>query len=447
MTDTADFDLTVTNREGAERAFVSFNTVVNTANVRTFKRNGKDKISFRAACLPDNCIMNRIHYPPDVIADSVWSFNNVPVPYNHPEDSQGRFLSASRDPDGRVFGFLGGSYENVDRIKNSGNGNDPEESRVWGDVVLDVATLKSTKHGKAVLAQVQRGEPIDMSIGGFIDVVQTPSDPDRDYEALWFYADHFSILPPGETPASTTEQGTGGMVAAKECVFVSNKTRDSVTLRHFVCNMEQGNVPALGGADPGDKISDTPLTGASAGDRPASQDDEKQLERFTDMFKSWCRSHFTGSNSATATEESGDMADDTKNEVETSANAEAEATKTEAVTNAALSDEQKREVAEIVTNAVSEVVKPLIDAQTATNADAEAKATAHKAELVEKVVANNTLTQEIADATPVETLEALVANSDTTDKAAVVNGTGDGADAKPEASTIANALNGPKEAE
>ena len=445
--DIADFDITQANAEGVERVFVALNLSANTSGMRTFKRNGKEKISFRAACMPDSCIMNRIYYSPEVIADSVYSFNNVPVPYNHPEDEQGRFLSALFDPDGRVFGNLGGSYENVSRVKNSGDGNDPEEFRIWGDVVLDVATLKSTKHGKAVLAQVQRQEPIDMSVGLYLNVVQTPSDPDKDYDATWIYADHFSILPPGETPASTTEQGTGGFVKNAEMVFISNKTRDEVTLKCFVTNVFGENNPLTDAEG-----SDTSRN--DAGSDPAPQDDEAMVR----SILGWCRSRFTGGNSATATEELGDMSDENQTEVETSANAEAETSKTETVTNSgsaasaegatttnsAFTPEQKAEIAEIVTNAVTEVAKPLIDAQTATNADAEAKAAAHKADLVGKVVANNTLTQEIAEGTPVETLEALVANSSEASPAAVVNGTGEGAGAeKPTAASIANSLNGP----
>ena len=438
--DIADFDLTHTSREGAERVYATFNTVVNTSGVRTFKRNGKDKISFRAACLEDDCTMNRIFYSAAVIAESVYSFSGVPVPYGHPEDDMGRFLSALWDPDGRVFGNIGGSYENVDRVRNSGDGNDPAKSRIWGDVVLDVATLKSTKHGRAVLAMVQAEEPIPMSIGGYLDVIQTPSDPDKDYDALWFYADHFAIVPPDETPASTTDEGTGGFV--RNCDFVSNRTREAVTLQSFTCNMAQDG-SALDAS--GEKEAGDLLTGTNAGSTPASQNGWNE---FVDTIANWCKTQKGGNDAAVNTEAS-DMADEnqTNDGPETAANAEAgTVTNSGSASGAAFTPEQETRIAEIVTNAVSEVAKPLIDAQTATNADAEAKATAHKAELVEKVVANNTLTAEVAEATPVETLEALVANSSDASGSAPVNGTGESANTAPSADSVANTLNGTKEA-
>ena len=427
-----DLDLATASQDGAERLYVNLRTTLNTANVRTFKRNGRDKIAVRAACLEDNAVMNMLLYPADVIADALWSAEGCPVCWRHPEDEQGRWLSA-RSPDGLAMSFIGGSYENVERIQNSGNGNDPSKKRVWGDVVLDVATLRQTEHGKWVLSQIQAENPLSMSIGAYIDIVSAPTGADYKYVLVWMMMDHFAILQEGEEPASSVEDGTGMFVAAR---------KEPVQLRMLACNLltDENNLLTDAGGD-GTSRND-------AGSDPAPQDDEAMVH----SILNWCRSRFTGGNSTTATEELGDMSDETKTEAETSANAEAEASTTETVTNsgsasgAAFTPEQETRIAEIVTNAVSEVAKPLIDAQTATNADAEAKATAHKAELVEKVVANNTLTAEVAEATPVETLEALVANSSDASGSAPVNGTGESANTAPSADSVANTLNGTKEA-
>ena len=398
--DLADFDVTVTSRDNAERVFVSMNLEVATTDIRTFTRNGREKMSIRAACLEDDSVMNRILYPADVIANALYSFEGVPVPYGHPEDDQGRFMSAST-PDGRVFGNLGGSFENVDRIKNSGNGNDPEKSRVWGDLVFDIATLMSTEHGQEFMGRVKKKRPIGMSVGVFLDVAQTPSNPNTDYVALWMYGDHFAALRADEKPASTTKQGTGA--------FVNNR-RESVELKMFSCNLNATDSPVF------------PTAGAHPAPDPAiagnvSDPDKRLLTKLYEV----CKDHMNRGNAAQT--EDDDMSDTaTQNsELASVINAAVKVAVNEAM------DARDEKLPEIVANAVDEKVKPLIEANEATakaNAEAAEKA---KAEAVEKVVALNALPKEAAEAAPLETLQAIVANSEASKgSATAANRSGDG---------------------
>ena len=270
--------------------------------------------------------------------------------------------------------------------------------------------------------------------------MSAPTGADYKYILVWMMLDHFAILQEGEEPASSVEDGTGMFVAAR---------KEPVELRMLACNMLQdaGAPDASGEKDSGDV-----LTSRNAGDTPASQ---KGWNEFVDTIANWCKTQKGGNDAAVNTEAI--MADDvnTNDSPETAANAEAEtvtnsgsaaSTEGTTATNAAFTPEQEARIAELVANAVKGEVKPLVDAQTATNADAEAKAAAHKADLVGKVVANNTLTQDIAEATPVETLEALVANASGASGSAPVNGTGEAANTAPSAASIANTMNGTKEA-
>ena len=140
------------------------------------------------------------------------------------------------DPDGRVQGNLGGSYENVAVIPNASG----EGSRIWGDAVFDVATLQSTEEGREVLRRIEEGLPISMSTGLYVDLVETPSAETYNFICVWMMADHLALLPEGVEPASTTEQGTG--------MFVAHRRDKPVTMKMLAANMSQGGVPPLGGA-------------------------------------------------------------------------------------------------------------------------------------------------------------------------------------------------------
>ena len=399
--DIADFDLTATQRDGAERVFVSMNLQVNTKEIRTFTRNGKEKMSIRAACLEDDSVMNRILYPALVIAESVYSFEGVPVPYGHPEDDQGRFLSANT-PDGRVFGNLGGSFENVTRIQNSGDGNDAEKSRVWGDLVFDVETLMSTDHGREFMGRVKKKRPIGMSVGVYLDVVEKPSAADHDYEAVWMYGDHFAALRADEKPASTTKQGTGA--------FVNNR-REVVELKMLSCNMHTPTSPAL-----------LPTEGAHPAPDPALAGNIDALDRgFLTKLLEVLSLHPNRGESA-CNRGGQDMADtDTKTGDIAAIN-----TAVESAVNKAM-ESFGAKLPEIVANAVDEKVKPLIEAneaQAKANAESAAKV---KAELVDQVVALNALPKEAAEAAETHTLQALVANSEASKgSATAANRSGDG---------------------
>ena len=396
--DIADFDVTATQRDGAERVFVSMNLEVATKDIRAFTRNGREKISIRAACLEDDCVMNRILYPADVIANSLYSFEGVPVPYGHPEDDQGRFMSATT-PDGRVYGFLGGSYENVTRIANSGDGNDSSKSRVWGDLVFDVESLMASEHGREFMGRVKKKRPIGMSVGVFLDVAQTPSAADHDYVALWMYGDHFAALRADEKPASTTKQGTGA--------FVNNR-RESVELKMFSCNLDAKDISPSRADDP---APDPAIAGNSEGDWQGV---------LTSLAKALIPFLNRGSAAPTEDDKMSDTA--TQNsELASVINAAVKLAVNEAM------DARDEKLPEIVANAVKDEMKPILEVNEATakaNAEAAAKA---KAEAVEKVVALNALPKEAAEVAPMETLNALIANAEATKgSATAANRSGDG---------------------
>lgn len=389
-----DLDLTTASRDGAERVFLVMTSTVtpNASNTNTFTRNGKEKISVRAACMPSNSVQNGVRYSGDVISESLWSFSNIPIPRDHPSDDQGRFLSAQYDPDGRVFGFLGGSFENVTIIENK-NG---DGSRIWGDAVFDRETLNSTEGGRETLSRIEKGKPISMSTGLYVDVVSTPTADGYDFDCVWMRADHLALLPPGVKPASTTKQGTGMFVAQR---------KEPVKMKMLACNLDATDIPPAKADDP---APDPALAGNSEGDSQGV---------LTSLAKALIP--FMNRGSAALDEE------DTMSDSVTKDELAATNTAVEGVQNKVSDLEGK--LPEMITNAVKEAVQPILEANEAVakaNAEAAAKA---KAEKVDKVVALNALPKEAAEAAPVETLDALIANAEATKgSATAANRSGDG---------------------
>lgn len=379
--------------QNKERVVAHIRVALNTGALRTFTRNGREKLAVPFSTMRGGDVLNGIRYPSEVIRDSVYSYEQAPVPYDHPTDDQGRFISA-RSAEGLDMGFMGGRMENAAWVRETHNGN--ESGRIKGDMVFDIERLKESAHGQETLARLNKEEPMETSTGLFIDITPVTTDEDADFEALWCSCDHNAILPPGVEPAAKISEGTG--------VFV-NRKGEANTLRLLTAHMENPDItpapqPAPTGANTGTKDNDV----------------EGFLTRLLNAVRTGA---IPGGKAAQNTE--AEMADDVKTD---SATAEAVAANSKEIADL------KEGLPGMIANAITEAVKPLVEANEAAakaNAEAEAK---ERASLTEKVVASNTLTEEEAAETPLAVLRKLAANADG-DKggAAAANRSGDGASA------------------
>lgn len=179
---------------------VNVRTAVNAATIRRERRNGRDVIVVPSATMPDDVIMNGVRYPGDEIAKSYHTLNRTPAPLGHPS-IEGRFVSA-KDPEGLARGWIGAWNENVRR----------ENGRVFLDKVIDVEQASQLAGGKAVLAAIDKGEPIHTSTGlyALMDSLENDADGAKSV-AREIVFDHDAILI-GEEGAATPEQGVGMMV-------------------------------------------------------------------------------------------------------------------------------------------------------------------------------------------------------------------------------------------
>lgn len=191
-------------------------SVANSKKIRHEVRNGRQLIIVPSATLPDNIIMNRIHYPADVIAEGYKTLERTPAPLGHPKVN-GVYVNAS-DPEAINGYWVGAWNENVRR----------EGGRVHLDKVIDVERAKSTEQGVRLLEAINNQLPIHTSTGLFLSVKDAKHD-DYDHVATKMIADHDCFLL-DEQGAATPDQGVGVYVNSSggEMEIVSCNVADAV---------------------------------------------------------------------------------------------------------------------------------------------------------------------------------------------------------------------------
>lgn len=197
---------------------VNVRSVANTKKVRREKRNGRDVVIVPSATMPDDVVMNEIMYPAGEIAKGFASLERSPAPLGHPMINN-KFVSA-KDPEGINIGWIGGWNENVRQ----------EGGRVWLDKVIDVEIANRSEDGKRVLEAIDQGEPVHTSTGLLAMLDAANGDVDYKFTARDIEFDHDAILL-DEDGAATPEQGVGMMVNSKgqsEEVTVINSTLEEM---------------------------------------------------------------------------------------------------------------------------------------------------------------------------------------------------------------------------
>lgn len=338
-------------------------TLVNASKIRREKRDGRDVIIVPSATLPDNVVMNgsggRIRYPASVIAESYHTLEGRPAPLGHPSVN-GRFVSAS-SPDGIVRGFIGAHNENVRR----------ENGRVFLDKVIDVAFANQSEGGRAVLAAIEKEQPIHTSTGLLATVNALKDDPEADFEADSMLFDHDCILldQPG---AATPEQGVG--------IFVNG---DGNEIEVVNCTLADDIDRDLGWSI----------------ERMLRAVERKERLSLIERIKMFISDIVQGDPKPETTE-----ATAMNNNEDTMDKAQFDALSGEVKTLS----ETVASIPETIATAVSNALKPFTDAQAARDAADKAKTDAEHAALVNQAVEAGVLEEAVAKETPAIVLNALL---------------------------------------
>ena len=349
---------------------VNITRVLNTKAMKKTKRNGRDVIIVPSATLPDDVIMNRIKYPKDEIKKSFMGLEKAPAPLGHPMVN-GKFVSA-KSPEGINLGWVGAWNENVRQ----------ENGRVKLDKVIDIEVANRTEEGKRVLKAIEEGKPIHTSTGlvGMLNKVEGQKDHDAVLSDMEF--DHDAILL-DFAGAATPEQGVGIFVNSEgepEEVEVINSIWDDAD-REMDWALDS-IVRAL------EKKARFPIV-------------ERIRAAITEAFSA------LGAET-TATNEEAEMSKEEIDKLSAKVDALTESMK-------GIGDTITKGVADAFANAL----KPLVDAQQATLANAKAAEEAEKNGLIDKVVKANLLDEATAKETPIGTLKALANNIKETNAAPI----------------------------
>ncbi|MHA0335817.1 hypothetical protein [Sphingomonas aquatilis] len=346
------------NNASGKQVRVNVATMVNASRIRREKRAGRDVIIVPSATLPDNVVMNKIRYPAPVIADSFKSLEGRPAPLGHPMVN-GQYVSAS-SPDGIIRGFIGAHNENVRR----------ENGKVLVDKVIDVAFANQSDGGKAVLAAIDKQEPIHTSTGLLATLKPIANDATANFEVESMVLDHdcFLLDEPG---AATPEQGVGVFVnsAGDQLEVINSSLEDDL---------------------------DRELTWAA--ESIVRVVERKEQEPLIERIKLAILRIVQGG--PTPDNATGDALDD--EEPMDKAQFDAMMAKLDAIGNAAPLTEEK--VGAIFANAL----KPITDAMEAQAATAKAKDEADHAALVNKVVEAGLLDEATAKEAAAPVLNALL---------------------------------------
>lgn len=348
---------------------VNIRSVANTRAVRKEKRNGRDVVIVPSATLPDDIVMNGIKYPAAEIEKSFKGLERTPAPLGHPKIN-GKFVSA-RDPEGINIGHIGAWNENLRR----------EMGRVFLDKVIDVEVANRSEGGQAVLAAIEKGEPVHTSTGLLCLLDAANGDVDYKHTAREIEFDHDAILL-DEEGAATPEMGVGMLVNAKgenEEIEVINS--------------------ALAEAD---RDLDWAL------DSAVRALEKRQRAPLIERIKTALIEAFGSEREPSANEKEADM---------TVSKEQFDALSAKVDTLS----EGFGKIGETIGAAVANAVKPLVDAQTEMAAKQKAKDDAELADLQAKIVKANIMTEDEAKELTLNAARALAKKAEP-GKAAALNG-------------------------
>lgn len=338
---------------------VNVRCVANTKAVRREVRNGRSVIIVPSATMPDGVVMNDIMYPAEEIAKSFHTLNRTPAPLGHPTIN-GKFVSA-RDPEGINLGWIGAWNENV---RHEGN-------RLHLDKVIDVEIAERTEGGKRVLEAIDKGKPVHTSTGLLCNVEAASGDLLYKKIARNIEFDHDAILLDTEG-AATPDQGVGMMVNSKgeseEIEVINSFVEDADREMDWAVDSLVRALERREKASVLERIKAAILEAIGLSDRETS-----------------------------ANGKDADMDKEAMNELSAKIDG-LPANIAKAITEG---------LATAVGTAVTNAVKPLVDAHEKIVANEKAKEETEKVDLVAKVVKANILNEDVAKVTPIETLRAL----------------------------------------
>lgn len=356
---------------------VNVRTLANAAAIRREKRNGRDVIIVPSATLPDDVVMNgssgAVMYPAAEIAKSFQKLERSPAPLGHPVVN-GKYVSA-KDPEGINAFWVGAWNENVRQDKG----------RVMLDKVIDVERAGQSEGGKRLLNAIEKGGPIHTSTG-LLANMEAVTGKSYKFIARNMEFDHDAILL-DEKGAATPDQGVGMLVNSKG---------------------EQTEIEVINSVIDDDFMQEVEWAAESVRRALERREERKEDKPLLERIKSAIMEALGRSERDTSIMEKDDMAVNEKQFEELSAKVES-------------LSESVAGIGDKITEAVTNAVKPLTDANAELVANQKAKDDAELADLQAKIVKANLMDEATAKELTLNAAKALSAKA-VAGKAFAMNG-------------------------
>ena len=213
-----------------KRKLIHCTTKVNRDAIRRESINGVEHVIISSFTLPDEIVMNGGLYPAEEINKSFHTLERTLAPVEHPQDSDGNYISAS-DPIA-IHDYHAGAFNT--NVEKDGN-------RIKIDKFINVQEAKKTDRGKRLLDRINELEtsdsprPIHTSVGVFLvpQELDKPMTNAEGQEYTWVASDmtfdHDAILL-DSVGAAQPHQGVGIGV---------NGAGDEFEVESFIINEEK----------------------------------------------------------------------------------------------------------------------------------------------------------------------------------------------------------------
>lgn len=215
-----------------KRKFIQCSSPLKRSAVRRETIDGVEHIIVDSYTLPDNIVMNGGLYPADEVASSFHSLERTLAPVEHPQDSEGNFISAS-DPEA-IHKYHAGAFNmNVTKV----------DGRIHVEKRINVQEALKSDRGRRLLDRISELEtsdtprPVHTSVGVFLEVepIPEPMTNDDGLEYSWIARnmvfDHDAILL-DSVGAAQPSQGVGMAVNSEgERIEVERATLETSAVK------------------------------------------------------------------------------------------------------------------------------------------------------------------------------------------------------------------------
>lgn len=246
---------------------------VNNDLIRHEMIDGEDHIVVPCSTMPPDIVMNGTLYPAGEVKKAAPTLEGTPSPLGHPK-VEGELVSASNPRAANKYGV--GAW----------NRSVSYTDKIHYEKVINVRQCMASPYGAQLIAALEKGDPIDTSVGLYCWVVMASGTSNGEHYseiATDILFDHDAILLE-EPGAATPNKGTGIYVNSKEQENMNEETKG------FFAALTNALTSAMKPNSGGDQERQEPTVGGGQENKPGDEtkpaDQPKENQSGTDDIDS-----------------------------------------------------------------------------------------------------------------------------------------------------------------